>query len=108
MAREDWMTKQDMQRAANLHIGEAPKQQQSFDQSSGDMRKLLGALLESLTDPKQYAVLGAEARHGLKDLQDMVLTAFPEGFPHRDEPGTIGSPTQQIVTEQIKGIELEP
>jgi hypothetical protein len=66
---------------------------------------LLEKLRQSLTDPKQYAVLGAEWRHGLKDLQAMVLDPFPNGFPSRDEPGTIGSPTQAIVTQEIQGRE---
>jgi len=60
-------------------------------------------MLKSLIDPKQYAVLGHEWRHGLKDLQSMVLDPFPTGFPTRDEPGTIANPTQAIITQEIQG-----
>jgi hypothetical protein len=61
-------------------------------------------ILESLTDPKQYAVLDGEFRRGLKDLQDAVIVAFPDSMKSRDEPGTIANP-QMIVTEEIKGKE---
>jgi hypothetical protein len=63
-------------------------------------------VLDSLADPTQYAVLGAEWRRGLKDLQDLTV-AFPDPMGRRDEAGTIGSPTPQIVTQEIQGKDLD-
>jgi hypothetical protein len=57
-----------------------------------------------LTSLIEDATLNAEFRRGLKDLQDAVLTPFPDSMmKSRDEPGTIANPTQLIVTEEIKG-----
>lgn len=95
-------------RDINQALGVPPPEKPGIakDESSGGKFSIEGAankLWDSLTDPKQYAVLGAEWRHGLKDAQDMVLNAFPDGFPQRNEPGTIGNPTQHIVTQEIQG-----
>src|SRR6185312_15723139 len=66
-------------------------------------KSLKHRIMESLTDPRQYAVLEGEFRRGLKDLQDVVLHAFPDSMGSRDEPGTIANPTSFMVTEEIKG-----
>ncbi|WP_435018397.1 hypothetical protein TA3x_000370 [Tundrisphaera sp. TA3] len=58
---------------------------------------LLDRAIDSLKDPKQYAVLGAEFRRGLKDLQSVVLGEI--GGTH-DEPGTIANPTQIEVYQE--------
>jgi hypothetical protein len=52
------------------------------------------------------AALNAAFRLGLKDMQDATL-AFPESQKSRDEPGSIGNPTQHMVTEQVKGMSLD-
>jgi hypothetical protein len=63
---------------------------------------IAGAIASTLKDPNQYAVLGAEFRRGLKDLQDVVLNAFPQGHvAQHEEPGTIANPTQQVVTQEM-------
>ncbi|MFO0966430.1 MAG: hypothetical protein U0793_12715 [Gemmataceae bacterium] len=49
------------------------------------------------------ATLGGAARQGLKDVQDVMLQAFPDSHKSRDEPGTIANPTSAIVTSQILG-----
>lgn len=70
---------------------------QSVVQSAKEMlnpRRLL-----SVFDKNQYAVLGPAARTGLKDVQDVVLQAFPDSKQSRDEPGTIANPTQREVYE---------
>lgn len=77
------------------------------DESSGgklSLESLAGAVMQSLADPKQYAVLGAEARRGLKDLQSAVLDPFPPGhIAQHEEPGTIANPTQIQVTREQEG-----
>ncbi len=49
------------------------------------------------------SVLSAEWRRGLKDLQNAVLNPFNGVTQTHEEPGTIGNPTQQMVTEDIRG-----
>ena len=66
-------------------------------------KELAGVLWDSLWDVKQYAALGAEWRRGLKDLQNVVLG--PWGGTH-EELGTIGNPTPQLITDQIRGNDL--
>ena len=65
---------------------------------------LLGQIAGTMADPEQYAVLWAEWRRGLKDLQNAVLN--PWGGTH-EEPGTIANPTPQIVTQEIQGWDAE-
>ena len=47
------------------------------------------------------ATLAAYGRGGLKDLQDAVLQAFPESQKQNESLGMIGSPTPQMVTDQL-------
>ena len=65
---------------------------------------LWAAIKESLTDPEQYAVLWAEGRRGLKDLQVAVLGNWAGTH---EEPGTIANPTQMIVTQEMGGFDAE-
>jgi hypothetical protein len=51
------------------------------------------------------SVLWAEWRRGLKDLQNAVLNPWNGVTQVHEESGTIGNPTQQIVTEDIRGSE---
>lgn len=69
--------------------------------------ELASLLWDGLWDPKQYAVLGAEWRRGLKDLQTAVLG--PWGGSH-EELGTIGNPTPQLITNEMlgKGLSMQP
>lgn len=61
--------------------------------------------IRAASDSPHLAAIHAEARRGLKDLQDVVLQPFPDSKQSRDEPGTIANPTQQLVTEEITGKE---
>ena len=49
------------------------------------------------------SVLAGEWRRGLKDLQNAVLNPFNGVTQTHEEPGTIANPTQQMVTEDIRG-----
>ena len=49
------------------------------------------------------SVLSAEWRRGLKDLQNAVLNPFNGVTQTHEEPGTIANPTQQMVTEDVRG-----
>ncbi len=49
------------------------------------------------------SVLMAEWRRGLKDIQNAVLNPWNGVTQTHEEPGTIANPTQQIVTEDIRG-----
>lgn len=40
-------------------------------------------------------------REGLKDLQNVVLHAFPDSIHGVEEPGTPTNPTQQMVTDAV-------
>lgn len=57
----------------------------------------------AVSDSPGAAPLHAAYRGGLKDLQDAILPAFPDSMKTREEPGAIGTPTQQLVTEQMTG-----
>jgi hypothetical protein len=63
-------------------------------------RSILGRTADSLKDPAQYAVLWAEGRRGLKDLQNAVLNPWNGVTQTHEEPGTIGTPTQAEVTAE--------
>ena len=55
---------------------------------------------ESGQRPSFSGPLQAAWRQGLKEL-GAVLPAFPESVRPIEEPGTLGNPTPQMVTEQI-------
>lgn len=63
--------------------------------------------IRSVSDSPHAAVLWSEGRRGLKDLQDAVLVAFPDSMKSRDEAGTIANPTSQLVTEDMKGVNVD-
>lgn len=50
--------------------------------------------------PSVSAPLLAALRQGAKELA-AILPAFPESVGIVEEPGTMGNPTPQLVTEQI-------
>lgn len=54
------------------------------------------------TRPAFSAPLWAAARQGAKELSQ-ALPALPESIRPVEEPGTIGNPTPQQVTEQSRG-----
>src|SRR5262245_35637485 len=49
---------------------------------------------QGLGRPSTSSALWAEWRRGLKDLQDFVLTPFPDSHKSRYEPGGIATPKQ--------------
>lgn len=53
--------------------------------------------------PSFTGELGALFREGLKDLQNVVLHAFPDSVRGVEEPGTPLNPTQQMVTDSVLG-----
>lgn len=53
------------------------------------------------TRPSTSSVLWAEWRRGLKDLQNAALDPWNGVTQTHEEPGTIGSPTQAMVTQEI-------
>lgn len=53
------------------------------------------------TRPSTASVLWAEWRRGLKDLQNAVLNPWNGITQTHEEPGTIASPTQAMVTQEI-------
>ena len=53
------------------------------------------------TRPSTSGVLWAEWRRGLKDLQNAVLNPWNGVTAKNEEPGTIASPTQAMVTQEI-------
>ena len=57
---------------------------------------------EENSRPAFSAPLWAAARQGAKELAQ-ALPAFPEGVRPIEEPGTMGNPTPQMVTEQSRG-----
>jgi hypothetical protein len=69
--------------------------------SSNEKQQSLGAkILQSLVEPQQYAVLSAEWRRGLKDLQNAVLNPWNGVTQTHEEPGAIGTPTQAEITAE--------
>jgi hypothetical protein len=56
---------------------------------------------ETSTRPSFSAPLWAAARQGSKEIAQ-VLPAFPESVRTVEEPGTMGNPTPQQVTEQMQ------
>ncbi len=53
------------------------------------------------TRPSTSSVLWAEWRRGLKDLQNAILNPWNGVTQTHEEPGTIASPTQAMVTQEI-------
>jgi hypothetical protein len=51
--------------------------------------------------PSTSSVLWAEWRRGLKDLQNAVLNPWNGVTQTHEESGTIASPTQAVVTQEI-------
>jgi hypothetical protein len=51
--------------------------------------------------PSLSGQLGALWREGLKDVQNVVLNAFPDSIQGVVEPGTPLNPTQQMVTDAV-------
>ena len=70
------------------------------------MNKLIEAIRSASNSPGA-APLHAAWRSGLKDLQDAVIPAFPDSLKPREEPGSIASPTPQLVTANITGQEID-
>lgn len=56
---------------------------------------------EQKTRPSTTSVLWGEWRRGLKDLQNAVLNPWNGVTQQHEEPGTIASPTQAVVTQEI-------
>ncbi|HEX4132933.1 MAG TPA: hypothetical protein VHZ24_23070 [Pirellulales bacterium] len=52
--------------------------------------------------PSLTAPLWAAARQGGKEFAP-ILKAFPDSIGIVEEPGTIGNPTAQLVTQEIRG-----
>ena len=55
---------------------------------------------EDRSNPSFSAPLWAAARQGAKELSQ-CLPAFPDSIRPVEEPGTLGNPTPQMITEQI-------
>jgi hypothetical protein len=53
--------------------------------------------------PSTSSVLWAQWRQGLKDLQNAVVNPWNGFTATHEELGTIGHPTPQMVTEDIRG-----
>lgn len=51
--------------------------------------------------PSTGSLLMGEFRRGLKDLQDKVLDPWNQRMATHDELGTIGNPTQAMVTQDV-------
>jgi hypothetical protein len=78
----------------------------------GAMKELLASVAETGSAIKQFtrdisndpgaAPLHAAWRGGLKDLQE-IIPAFPDSLKIREEPGSIASPTPQLITEGMTG-----
>lgn len=54
--------------------------------------------------PSFSSPLYAGLRQGVKELTPL-LKAFPDSMHPIEEPGTLGNPTMQMVTEQMRGTE---
>lgn len=50
-----------------------------------------------------WATIEAEGRRGLKDLQNFVLNPWNGFIATHEEAGTIGNPTQAMITNDIQG-----
>lgn len=74
-----------------------------FLASVRDSGSAVGHMVRDLSNSPGAAPLHAAWRGGLKDLQDALIPAFPESMKAREEPGSIASPTPQLVTESMTG-----
>ncbi|MCA9092031.1 MAG: hypothetical protein KDA68_00980 [Planctomycetaceae bacterium] len=59
------------------------------------------------TRPSTSGLLWAEWRRGLKDLQNAVLNPWNGVTQSHEEPGTIATPTQAMVTRSME-VEVGP
>ena len=59
---------------------------------------------EKSNPPSVIAPLLPLGRQGLDEI-GKILPAFPDSVRCVNEPGTLGNPTMQIVTEQMRGAE---
>jgi hypothetical protein len=64
-------------------------------------------VLRAVSNSPHTAVLHAEFRRGLKDLQDLTV-AFPDSMKSRDEANTIANPTSYIATQERLGRDITP
>ncbi len=55
--------------------------------------------------PEVLAEMRAWVRGGAKDLQDVVLKAFPDSMNLHSEPGSPMNPTPQMVTQELGALE---
>jgi hypothetical protein len=51
--------------------------------------------------PSFWGPLQAAWRQGLKEVGQYLLPAFPDSARPIEEPGTLGNPTPQMITEQL-------
>lgn len=58
-----------------------------------------------MSQPSFWAPLLAALRQGSKEV-GQALPALPTSIKVVEEPGTLGNPTQQMVTEQSRGEDL--
>jgi hypothetical protein len=56
---------------------------------------------QASTRPSTSSVLWAEWRRGLKDLQNAALNPWNGVTATHEEPGTIATPTQAMVTQEV-------
>lgn len=56
-----------------------------------------------MATPSTSSVLWAEWRRGLKDLQNAVLNPWNGVTQTHEESGSIGNPTPQLITQDIRG-----
>ncbi len=60
---------------------------------------------EERSRPSFTAPLLAAIRQGSKEFSQNLLPAFPDSARPIEEPGTLGNPTPQMITEQIGTLE---
>lgn len=84
-------------------LGQAAKE--PSQQERGAVGKAVDAVMATnfMNGKKGMATLAGYARGGLKDLQDVVLNAFPDSQKPREELGMIATPTPQMITEGLTG-----
>ncbi len=77
------------------------EQNESFAKVSWDFTKMIAG--EIWTDIQ--AMAKPLLREGSKDLYNAVVPAFPDSVRAQDEPGTLLTPTQQMVTREIDSVQ---
>lgn len=58
-------------------------------------------MADERSNPAFSAPLWAAVRQGTKELAHNLLPAFPDSARPIEEPGTLGNPTPQMITEQM-------